>query len=267
VYIVDYNLETYVPIPRIGDAPVVHLDNLEELEVKVLWKDAVGSPLASLTAFAPDTIYQAEIEITPKAGYEFYPAQRFGYRDIKITSQEDDGGAVNRIITVIYKLMPDPKALDPAEDEDGDGFSNGYELTEGTNPMDPASHPGNSVSYESLSNFLGVTTVADAIGELHQRLNNGGSGGPYFDGLKLGMYLDLEKLDDSESSPIPGDDGNESLRIVIASFTSTRTRTIPKIISNSCLKTSPYRKKCGVMVIIMATKADTPMSAERIRRY
>jgi hypothetical protein len=68
-----------------------------------------------------------------------------------------------------------------------------------------------------LKAVLGVTSVKDAIKELHRRLNNEGSGRPFLDGLQIGMYLDLAQLDDGGATPIT-DDGNQNLRIVIASF-------------------------------------------------
>jgi hypothetical protein len=241
VYIVDYNLDAYVPIPRIGEAPVVHLDNLEDLEVKVLWKDAGGEPLPSFAAFEAGTIYQAEIQLTPKPGYEFYSSQLFTYRGDKIKKQQDDGGAAVRIITVTYKALLDPNTLDPAGDEDKDGFSNGYEMAEGTDPADPTSHPGNVISEESLLEFLGVTTVAEAIEGLHQWLNNAGSGGPYFDGLKLGMYLDLPSLNVGGFAIT--DDGKQNLRIVIASFNQYKNEDNPKDHIKFVFKNIPVQKQ------------------------
>jgi hypothetical protein len=84
--------------------------------------------------------------------------------------------------------------------------------------------PGNGdntiIDEENLLDVLGVSTVADAIEELHQRLNNvpNEGGTPYLDSLKLGMYLDLTDGIDDGSSPIAWKEEHENLRIVIASF-------------------------------------------------
>jgi hypothetical protein len=56
-----------------------------------------------------------------------------------------------------------------------------------------------------------VETVAKAIEELHDRIQNDLMGG-----LKLGMYLDLDSLNDGEQILTNGD--NQRLRIVIADF-------------------------------------------------
>jgi hypothetical protein len=74
-----------------------------------------------------------------------------------------------------------------------------------------------TISEENLLTVLGVNSVADAIDELHARLNNGGSGNPYLGGLKLGMYLDLASLNDG-STTINKNDSYQNLRIRIAGF-------------------------------------------------
>jgi hypothetical protein len=63
-----------------------------------------------------------------------------------------------------------------------------------------------------------VSTVAEAVEELHQRLNNEGSGNAYLGGLKLGMYLDLTGGLNDGSSTIAWSETYQNLRISIASF-------------------------------------------------
>jgi hypothetical protein len=80
--------------------------------------------------------------------------------------------------------------------------------------------PGDNsnIANQDLLTVLGVASPAEAIEELHRRLNNDGGGTEYLDGLKLGMYLDLKdgiKVDDSR---IMWKDDWQNLRIVIASF-------------------------------------------------
>jgi hypothetical protein len=74
-----------------------------------------------------------------------------------------------------------------------------------------------TISEENLLTVLGVNTVADAIDELHDRLNNNGSGTPYLGGLKLGMYLDLTSLNDGTTT-INKSDSYQNLRIRIVGF-------------------------------------------------
>jgi hypothetical protein len=81
----------------------------------------------------------------------------------------------------------------------------------------PGSGDNTSFSEENLLTVLGVNSIADAIDELHARLNNGGSGSPYLGGLKLGMYLDLPSLNDG-STAMTGNTSYQNLRIRISGF-------------------------------------------------
>jgi hypothetical protein len=74
-----------------------------------------------------------------------------------------------------------------------------------------------TISEENLLTVLGVSTIPDAIDELHARLNNSGSGTPYLGGLKLGMYLDLPSLNDG-STTMTENISYQNLRIRISGF-------------------------------------------------
>ncbi|MDR1108980.1 MAG: DUF6273 domain-containing protein [Spirochaetaceae bacterium] len=114
--------------------------------------------------------------------------------------------------------------------------------------------PGNGdntvIDEQNLLDVLGVSTVADAIEELHIRLNNApdGDGTPRLDGLKLGMYLDLPSLNDGNST-IAWNEEHENLRIVIASFdqyknTATTQGQAPNTRNHIkfVFKNSPFKK-------------------------
>jgi hypothetical protein len=106
-YITDYNLQTYVPIPVPGQPPVIQVAGRTDLEAAVVWKDENGEAAAlPFDRFAPDTVYQAEIKITPKEGYGFY-ATPFTYAAGKVESQQDDLGDPARTITVKYNNSDD----------------------------------------------------------------------------------------------------------------------------------------------------------------
>jgi hypothetical protein len=107
-YITDYNLQSYVPIPNTGKPPVHAISNREDVEVKVLWKNAGGTEVPPpFKTFLGNTVYQAEITVAAKNGYGFYPAIAFVYPDGKITSQYDDLKKSTRHITVTYNNSDD----------------------------------------------------------------------------------------------------------------------------------------------------------------
>jgi hypothetical protein len=108
-YITGYNLENYVPIPNSkGNEPPVTVVNREDLEMRVVWKDTHGAEIVPPPpAFQGDTVYQAEIRVTAKAGYAFYPATPFAYDEGRISTQNDDLGSPARIIRVTYNNSDD----------------------------------------------------------------------------------------------------------------------------------------------------------------
>jgi hypothetical protein len=107
-YIADYNLQTYVPIPKTGEGPITVVNNRGDLEVSVIWKDSAGTKIPlPFDRFLANTVYQAEIRITAKSGYGFYPSTPFAYPDGKITNQNDDLGSSTRIIAVTYNNSDD----------------------------------------------------------------------------------------------------------------------------------------------------------------
>jgi hypothetical protein len=115
LYITDYNLETYVPIPYTGELPVTRVTHRGDLEAEVLWKDAGGGLLPSLGLFTAGAVYQAEITITPKDGYVFYDENEFVYREGRVDAQKDGGGASVRIVAVTYKSAqerPNTESID-----------------------------------------------------------------------------------------------------------------------------------------------------------
>jgi hypothetical protein len=101
-YISGYELQTYVPIPKAGNQPIT-LVNQGDLELSVIWKDEAGTVIPlPFDVFQPDTVYRAEIRITAKSGYAFYPSTSFAYPGGKIQAQSDDLGNPTRIIKIIY---------------------------------------------------------------------------------------------------------------------------------------------------------------------
>jgi hypothetical protein len=106
IYAIDYNLETYVPIPSPDQQPVSAVDQAD-LSLSVVWKDQSGNALPGLTAFADNTVYQAELKLRPKEGYGFWPSHSFGYHPGKVLIQNDDRGEPVRTVTVTYNSSSD----------------------------------------------------------------------------------------------------------------------------------------------------------------
>jgi hypothetical protein len=101
-YIVDYNLQTYVPIPVAGEHAIKQVTQRGDLEATVTWKDQDGNELPNLGTFQADTVYTAEIKVTPRAGYLFDPSIDFGYPQGRITAQTDDRGTPTRTLTITF---------------------------------------------------------------------------------------------------------------------------------------------------------------------
>jgi hypothetical protein len=106
VYITDYDLQNYVPIPSTGQTPVSAVNSRGDLEAAVIWKDQNGNVISGLTVFE-NQVYQAEITLIPRGGYGFSPSHAFGYHPGKITAQIDDMGEFTRIVTVTYNNAAD----------------------------------------------------------------------------------------------------------------------------------------------------------------
>jgi hypothetical protein len=106
-YITDYELQNYVPIPKTGERPV-SVVNQGNLDIMVVWKDSAGTEISlPFDEFRSDTVYQAEIKLSAKDGYGFYPSTPFAYPDGKVSFQYDDLGEPSRIIRVIYNNSDD----------------------------------------------------------------------------------------------------------------------------------------------------------------
>ncbi|MFP3090865.1 hypothetical protein LQZ21_11125 [Treponema sp. TIM-1] len=102
IYIVDYNLQSYVPVPVAGEPAVKLVTNREGLDATVIWKDQNDHTLSDLDVFLPNTVYKAEIKFTPQEGYRFNSSISFSYHPGKIQDQKDDLGDPTRTVTVTY---------------------------------------------------------------------------------------------------------------------------------------------------------------------
>jgi hypothetical protein len=102
IYIVDYDLQRYVPAPVEGQSVVTSVATRGDLEAVVTWKDKNGTTLGEGETFRVNTEYQAEIKLTPRPGYLFNPAIPFSYHSTKIQDQNDDRKSPTRTVTVRY---------------------------------------------------------------------------------------------------------------------------------------------------------------------
>jgi hypothetical protein len=105
--IVDYNLESYVPIPVAGEPAIPEVNSRRDLRGTVTWKDQTGNPLPNPYIFLPDMVYQGEITLIPRDGYRFNPTIAFAYYPGRVTDQADDLGSLARTITVTYNNSND----------------------------------------------------------------------------------------------------------------------------------------------------------------
>jgi hypothetical protein len=83
------------------------VDDRGDLELSVVWKDENGTEIPLPFASFPSGNYQAEIRVTAKDGYGFYPTVPFAYPEGKIQAQNDDLGSPARIIRVTYNHSDD----------------------------------------------------------------------------------------------------------------------------------------------------------------
>jgi hypothetical protein len=110
-YIVDYNLQNYIPVP-VKDEPAVKLvSRRADLDATVTWKDENGNELPTLGSFEGNKVYKAEIRLTPRAGYLFNPSINFAYHPGKVEEQNDSRGNPTRIVTVTYNNSDDGKII------------------------------------------------------------------------------------------------------------------------------------------------------------
>jgi hypothetical protein len=110
-YILNYDLQSYVPVPTAGEAPVKEFTGRRDVGVKVVWRNAAGADITeSLVAFARNTVYQAEITLTVKNGYSFDPAVSFAYPlgAVKIQPAANTNAGERVLSTVTYKAAEPP---------------------------------------------------------------------------------------------------------------------------------------------------------------
>jgi hypothetical protein len=102
IYITDYDLQHYVPIPDTGKTPVVSIENREDLSVTVEWKQAGIDVPQPFEAFLPGTFYTAKIRFSAKPGYGFRSSTPFAYHPGKTQTQTNDLGNPVRTVMVSY---------------------------------------------------------------------------------------------------------------------------------------------------------------------
>jgi hypothetical protein len=110
----DYNLQNYVPVPVEGQRPVTTV-NRSELSGTVTWYDNTGQAISNPAsyAFLLNAVYQADITLTPKAGYTFNPAENFRYPNNTVATQPNNDPAVSTrtLSRVVYHPTPAPTVV------------------------------------------------------------------------------------------------------------------------------------------------------------
>jgi hypothetical protein len=113
-YVMDYNLQVYVPIPTAGAAAVKTVSTRRDMEISVKWLNAnSGADITgSLSEFAEGASYKAEITVKARPGWSFDPAVRFAYPEGTVAGQPPANTAADtRILAVSYKPTGAPQAI------------------------------------------------------------------------------------------------------------------------------------------------------------
>jgi hypothetical protein len=98
----NYNLQDYVPVPAAGDRAVKAVTNRNDLGIEVVWKDAVGTDKPNeFDRFELGEVYQAEITLTAKNGYEFVQSFEYPAGTINVLN-DDNSNADSSTLTVTY---------------------------------------------------------------------------------------------------------------------------------------------------------------------
>jgi hypothetical protein len=118
-FVVDYDLQRYVPIPVAGAAPVKELIR-PDLKLTARWMDGDGTLLdeEGFAAFAENETYQAELTLTAQDPYRFKTDCPFVYPPEAVAAVSPDPAALDaeeRILFVTYHQTAGPKPV-----EDGD---------------------------------------------------------------------------------------------------------------------------------------------------
>jgi hypothetical protein len=114
-YVVDYDLQHYVPIPVTGAAPVTAVSR-PDLSVAVRWQDERGEDLAGLSSFVQGARHRAVITLTARSPYRFSADIPFAYAGGAVETQPDPGvlGVEERIVSVGYLPTAAPVPAVPA---------------------------------------------------------------------------------------------------------------------------------------------------------
>jgi hypothetical protein len=97
IFITDYNLQSYVPVPLAGEEPVRSLSR-GGVEVTVDWNPSPAGP------FELGTVYGADIRLSAPDPYRFFQGRYFEYPAGTVTAQPGyDDGSGERNLTVTYK--------------------------------------------------------------------------------------------------------------------------------------------------------------------
>jgi hypothetical protein len=109
----NYDLQSYVPVPVAGEAPVRGVAARADMEITVDWRDEEYNPLGENYRFIENTVYMSQITLTARDGFAF-AATNFKYypEDAVDTQPKDDYNTKKRALsTITYKKTADPKNI------------------------------------------------------------------------------------------------------------------------------------------------------------
>jgi hypothetical protein len=112
IYVEDYNLQNYVPVPAAGEAPVKAADRYNLRVEQVTWYEGETDITGGLDRFELGKTYKAEITLTAKPGYAFKTDQPFVYPAGASPLEGDNSAAGSRTLKAVYGATETPGKVD-----------------------------------------------------------------------------------------------------------------------------------------------------------
>jgi hypothetical protein len=114
-YILNYDLQAYVPIPVEGGVPIKNVTNRRDMDIIVVWKDENDRVIPEpFNGFVLNTVYKADILLSVKNNKYFDQSISFKYPEGAVTKEPNNNFAleVRSLTTVTYNWVRAPILID-----------------------------------------------------------------------------------------------------------------------------------------------------------